>query len=88
MEVMGLMLGEFVDEYTVSPFFKHDESRGLELTVLERVGARGGCVCDASVRNLGHRRIGRPRLSNENARHAEADWKVSSSVHLIKREPS
>jgi hypothetical protein len=41
-------------------------------------GPRRRCLCDASVGNERHRRVRRPRLPNKDARHAQADWTVSS----------
>jgi hypothetical protein len=72
MEVMGLMLGEFVDDYTVSPLPHSSEvSWSIDLMC--------GCFRYASVRYHRHCRVRWSCLPNENAGYVETDRTVRLS---------
>ena len=72
MEVMGLMLGSFVDDYTVScpELFSGDEADGELVDILRR------CLCDASEWNDGNCGECGSCVPNQDAGHVEADRKV------------
>ena len=77
MEVMGLMLGEFVDDYTVRQLMCGLRVRNGQANCADLVCGR---LCDAAERYDRYGRIGRSRLPDENAGHAEADGTVSISL--------
>lgn len=81
LEVMGLMLGEFVDEFTV-------RVTGQLLALFSPVAL----LTPSQPRRLRHAAIGyrsirrscRSRIPNQDARYAQANWKVSpASPHLL-----
>lgn len=83
MEVMGLMLGQFVDDYTITcvdvfamPQVPYHRSTTMHTT--------GTLLTRPLLIAAWHRRVRggrRPRLPDEHARHAEADGWFSPSLH-------
>ena len=72
MEVMGLMLGEFVDDYTVRCWYLSFSPPADQIIDLMR-----RCLCDASIGHDGDSRECGPCLPDEDAGHVEADRTVS-----------
>lgn len=87
MEVMGLMLGEFVDDYTVRlppllslfslPWTPRLSRDADPADLLRRR------LCHASSRYDSHSRIGRPRLPDENAGYAQTDRKTRNGCWMV-----
>jgi hypothetical protein len=80
LEVMGLMLGEFVDEFTISVIGELQRGRvvyQVELQLTPTSAHTRRCIRDASVRNWSLSRGCGPSIPNKDARHAQADWTVS-----------
>lgn len=85
MEVMGLMLGEFVDDYTV---------RVIDVFAMPQSGTASCsflCTCTLLPLNVGlvvncsgcQRGGCGSCVSNENAGHAEADWQTRNGRWLV-----
>lgn len=74
MEVMGLMLGTFVDEYTVQVSCLDPFRWPCSVNLSLRIGRRR--LCYAAIRYNRLRRVGRPCLPDEDVGDAQADWEV------------
>ena len=89
MEVMGLMLGEFIDDTTVSrktgrhKCFADVLLRYRQVEVYRKVSPTWltfrsvrRCIRHAAIRNVRHGRIRRSRFPDKDAGHAQADGTV------------
>lgn len=94
MEVMGLMLGEFVDDYTVrllsrlpSPSHRSVAAYTMKHKLIRKLCADIMCrrFRHASIGNNSHRRISGSRLPNQDVGYVEADWAVCFHAPYDKR---